>query len=96
MKKAEITIFLVTNFFKSGNTHINEKISQPYDDNLSFLDPYEVGLTYLLVQSTKNDGIKEPTFAWGLIMWSTFLDFFLSIMNIPNRKKIKCLQLGCK
>ena len=38
MKKAEITIFLVPNFLKSGNTHINEKISQPYDDNLSFLD----------------------------------------------------------
>ena len=37
MKKAEITIFLVPNFFKSGNTLINEKISQPYDDHQSFL-----------------------------------------------------------
>ena len=33
VKKAEITIFLVPNFFKSGNTLINEKISQPTTDH---------------------------------------------------------------
>ena len=34
---------------------------------------------------------------WGLFLWSTFLDFFLSTMKISiEEKKIKKLLLGFK